>query len=323
MQVSERQEPGRSRVPLRADARARERREHRAARRRGGGARRHRQTVRQSPAAMGAACGQHMRTTVVSQGIEPDRARHSDAAVRAEISRRQHDARPGDAGGLGLHHRADRLRLAGRQLSAARRLERLRTPHRIADDVARWARARRAGRRLGRIKRGETEGDAMLRLNDLSVTLDDGTAVVGEADSRDRPGEWVLVAGESGTGKSTLVRAIAGLWPWGGGSVDFQPDRRLFMMPQKPYMPSARCGAPTPIPRAADELDDRGDRRGARQSRARSSDRAHRGGRALGPDAVGRRKAAAGVRAPPAASARHRRARRGDVGARSRRARTS
>lgn len=28
-------------------------------------------------------------------------------------------------------------------------------------------------------------------------------------------GERVLVAGESGTGKSTLVRAIAGLWPWG------------------------------------------------------------------------------------------------------------
>src|SRR6266480_4256804 len=31
---------------------------------------------------------------------------------------------------------------------------------------------------IGRIKRGETEGDAMLSLNDLSVTLDDGTAVV-------------------------------------------------------------------------------------------------------------------------------------------------
>ena len=50
-------------------------------------------------------------------------------------------------------------------------------------------------------------------------------------------GERVLVAGESGTGKSTLVRAIAGLWPWGDGSVNFHPDRRLFMLPQKPYVP--------------------------------------------------------------------------------------
>jgi len=31
---------------------------------------------------------------------------------------------------------------------------------------------------IGRIQHGETEGDAVLSLNDLSVTLDDGTAVV-------------------------------------------------------------------------------------------------------------------------------------------------
>src|SRR5215216_4312139 len=70
---------------------------------------------------------------------------------------------------------------------------------------------------IGRIKRGEIEGEAMLSLNDLSVTLDDGTAVVGETEVVIGPGERLLVAGESGTGKSTLVRAIAGLWPWGGG----------------------------------------------------------------------------------------------------------
>jgi putative ATP-binding cassette transporter len=34
--------------------------------------------------------------------------------------------------------------------------------------------------------------------------------------------------------KSMLVRAIAGLWPWGGG-VYFHADRRLFMLPQKSY----------------------------------------------------------------------------------------
>ena len=91
---------------------------------------------------------------------------------------------------------------------------------------------------FGRIKRGETEGEAMLSLNDLSVSLDDGTAVVGETEVVVEPGERLLVAGESGSGKSTLVRAIAGLWPWGGGSVNFHPDRRLFMLPQRPYVPS-------------------------------------------------------------------------------------
>ncbi|MBR1000497.1 MULTISPECIES: ABC transporter ATP-binding protein/permease [Bradyrhizobium] len=110
-----------------------------------------------------------------------------------------------------------------------------------------------AGEGLNRIKRGETEGDTMLRLNDLSVTLDDGTAVVGETEILIEPGEWVLVSGESGTGKSTLVRAIAGLWPWGGGSVDFHADRRLFMLPQKPYVPSGTLRRAAAYPAAAED----------------------------------------------------------------------
>jgi putative ATP-binding cassette transporter len=106
---------------------------------------------------------------------------------------------------------------------------------------------------FGRIKRGETEGEAMLSLNDLSVTLDDGTAVVGETEVVIMPGERLLVAGESGTGKSTLVRAIAGLWPWGGGSVNFHPDRRLFMLPQRPYVPSGTLRRAVAYPGAADD----------------------------------------------------------------------
>ncbi|NLS05008.1 ABC transporter ATP-binding protein/permease [Rhizobium sp. P32RR-XVIII] len=105
---------------------------------------------------------------------------------------------------------------------------------------------------LGRITRGETEGDAMLSLNDLSVSLDDGTAVVKETQVVIEPGERVLVAGESGSGKSTLVRAIAGLWPWGDGSVNFHADRRLFMLPQRPYIPSGTLRRAVAYPGAAD-----------------------------------------------------------------------
>ncbi|MGY4432016.1 putative ATP-binding cassette transporter [Bradyrhizobium sp. F1.13.1] len=106
---------------------------------------------------------------------------------------------------------------------------------------------------IGRIKRGETSNDAMLELNDLSVTLDDGTAVVGETEVVIEAGERLLVAGESGTGKSTLVRAIAGLWPWGGGSVNFHPDRRLFMLPQRPYVPSGSLRRAVAYPGAEDD----------------------------------------------------------------------
>lgn len=106
---------------------------------------------------------------------------------------------------------------------------------------------------LGRIKRGETSNETMLELHDLSVTLDDGTAVVGETEVAIEPGERLLVAGESGTGKSTLVRAIAGLWPWGGGSVNFHPDRRLFMLPQRPYVPSGSLRRAVAYPGAEDD----------------------------------------------------------------------
>jgi putative ATP-binding cassette transporter len=106
---------------------------------------------------------------------------------------------------------------------------------------------------IGRIQRGETKGDIMLSLNDLSVTLDDGTAVVDETEVAIEPGERLLVAGESGTGKSTLVRALAGLWPWGGGSVNFHPDRRLFMLPQKSYIPSGTLRRAIAYPGAADD----------------------------------------------------------------------
>src|SRR6266478_2771668 len=106
---------------------------------------------------------------------------------------------------------------------------------------------------VGRIQRGETEGDAILSLRDLSVTLDDGTAVVGEAEVVIEPGERLLVAGESGTGKSTLVRAIAGLWPWGGGSINLHQDRRLFMLPQKPYVPQGTLRRAAAYPAAAED----------------------------------------------------------------------
>jgi len=105
---------------------------------------------------------------------------------------------------------------------------------------------------LGRIDRGETEDGAMLSLDNLSVTLDDGTSVVKETEVAIGPGERVLVAGESGSGKSTLVRAIAGLWPWGSGSANFHADRRLFMLPQRPYIPSGTLRRAVAYPAPAD-----------------------------------------------------------------------
>jgi vitamin B12/bleomycin/antimicrobial peptide transport system ATP-binding/permease protein len=97
--------------------------------------------------------------------------------------------------------------------------------------------AAESGGAIGRIEVTEGSGEAALRLIDLSVTLDDGTAVVDEAEVSIMPGERVLIVGESGTGKSTLVRAIAGLWPWGEGKIEVRKGAKVFFLPQRPYIP--------------------------------------------------------------------------------------
>ena len=106
----------------------------------------------------------------------------------------------------------------------------------------------------GRIVRNPGEAGA-LRLRDLSVTLDDGSAVVNEADIEIVRGEKVLVVGESGTGKSTLVRAIAGLWPWGKGEILIQFDG-LFFMPQRPYVPLGTLRRAVTYPLSPEEVEE-------------------------------------------------------------------
>ncbi len=105
---------------------------------------------------------------------------------------------------------------------------------------------------FNRIARGETD-DAAMKLINFSVALDDGTAVVGDTEIVINKGERVLVAGESGTGKSTLVRAISGLWPWGGGEIQIQRDSRLFLLPQRPYIPTGTLRRAVAYPGAAED----------------------------------------------------------------------
>jgi putative ATP-binding cassette transporter len=62
----------------------------------------------------------------------------------------------------------------------------------------------------------------------------------------------VLVSGESGTGKSTLLRAISGLWPWGGGEIEIRKDAKLMLLPQRPYVPIGSLRRAATYPDAAE-----------------------------------------------------------------------
>ncbi|HEV7339391.1 MULTISPECIES: ABC transporter ATP-binding protein/permease [Bosea] len=96
---------------------------------------------------------------------------------------------------------------------------------------------------IGTIMEGETQialgesGDGAIHIENLSLAHSNGRIVIADASVVIELGEKVLITGESGTGKSTLIRALAGLWPWGSGSIELPQGKRLAFVPQKPYMP--------------------------------------------------------------------------------------
>jgi putative ATP-binding cassette transporter len=52
-----------------------------------------------------------------------------------------------------------------------------------------------------------------------------------------KKGERVMVMGDSGLGKSTIIRAIAGIWPYGSGQI-YLPSDKIMFISQKPYIPA-------------------------------------------------------------------------------------
>jgi len=76
-----------------------------------------------------------------------------------------------------------------------------------------------------------------LALDQVSVSLPQGGALIAGAGARFAPGESVLLTGPSGAGKSTLMRVLAGIWPFASGTVRVPAKARVLFLPQKPYLP--------------------------------------------------------------------------------------
>jgi putative ATP-binding cassette transporter len=82
------------------------------------------------------------------------------------------------------------------------------------------------------------EGDpGKISIEDLEIASPAGATMLQEKKIEIKAGERVLIVGESGTGKTLLFRALAGLWPWGAGRVAHPRGEELLYMPRTPYLP--------------------------------------------------------------------------------------
>jgi vitamin B12/bleomycin/antimicrobial peptide transport system ATP-binding/permease protein len=76
----------------------------------------------------------------------------------------------------------------------------------------------------------------------LSVEVDDGDAL--------------LITGPSGAGKTSLMRAVAGIWNFGSGRISRPPTEQIMFMPQKPYLILGSLREQIQYPRASEVTDD-------------------------------------------------------------------
>ena len=82
-----------------------------------------------------------------------------------------------------------------------------------------------------------SDGAKALHVDELAVGLPNGQEIVRLSGLSILPGERVLVTGPSGAGKTSLFRALGGVWPFGSGSIRVPKGASVLVLPQRPYLP--------------------------------------------------------------------------------------
>ena len=95
-----------------------------------------------------------------------------------------------------------------------------------------------------------------IELGELRLATPDGRELLQCAGQRIERGQHTLLVGASGLGKSTLLRWLAGIWPYAAGSGWRRPRGSTLFLPQKPYLPMGTLREVLCYPLAPDRFDD-------------------------------------------------------------------
>ncbi|MDI9349379.1 MAG: ABC transporter ATP-binding protein/permease [Candidatus Symbiobacter sp.] len=71
----------------------------------------------------------------------------------------------------------------------------------------------------------------------LQIFTPQGAAILPPINLALALGDSLLITGRSGLGKSSLLRCLAGIWPYAAGRITTPDSEQMVFLPQKPYLP--------------------------------------------------------------------------------------
>jgi putative ATP-binding cassette transporter len=96
----------------------------------------------------------------------------------------------------------------------------------------------------------------VMSIDEFEVESPSGCDMLKERTVTVNAGERVLIVGAPGTSKTLLFRALAGLWPWGAGSITRPKDEPIFFLPRgTPYLPRGTLREVLAYPQKVDGFD--------------------------------------------------------------------
>jgi vitamin B12/bleomycin/antimicrobial peptide transport system ATP-binding/permease protein len=76
----------------------------------------------------------------------------------------------------------------------------------------------------------------VLAFRNFATSTPQGQQQMKPLDLEIKAGDRVLMTGETGVA-SAMLKAVAGIWPWGQGKIELPKDAKRLFMPPRPYMP--------------------------------------------------------------------------------------